>query len=53
MPERSESFTSEITGEKMDDMYTKFMNRCKTERECVAEIRMFAEESGFRDIKSL
>ena len=37
----------------MDDMYTEFMNRCKTERECVAEIKMFAEESGFRDIKSL
>lgn len=35
------------------EAYRSFLSKCKTERECVAELKVRAEKAGFRDIKEI
>jgi Aspartyl aminopeptidase len=39
--------------EGLSSAYISFLNRCKTERECVKEIKRIAEENGFVDIEKI
>ena len=38
---------------KLGDKYKDFMSKCKTERECVKEFILLAEENGYRDINEV